>query len=278
MSFKRRPMKKTTRDNRETEMTTEIIEQVRNQLRRVQYPGFEGNIVSMGFIKEIRMEESGVTIEFSPNTRDEKKVLKMEKNIREELSGLDKTGEVKITRSVPFAEETKAQEQTSPEPPDGYPGGENGGQGSGASDSKLRRSDIAPGAGYGDGGPEPFGGPDTNLLKASAERYDGPMRVMQWEVDPTDSSFESGEANTAQGDWEFHIWWQIHPSRLVYASIQALREDWADHTGEARPHPVGRSEAVNLVYDLDRKAVVAIYGTVRDFRPFVEAFTEGFAP
>ncbi len=259
-------------------MTADIIEQVRNQLRRVQYPGFERNIVSMGFIKEIRMDESGVTIEFSPNTRDEKKVLQMEKNIRKELSGLDETGEVKITRSVPFAEETQAQEQHSPGPPAGFPGGESGGQDSGSPDSNLRRADLAPDAGYGDGGPEPFGGPDSDLLNAASERYNGSLRVIQWEVDPNDSAFESGEANTLQGDWEFHIWWQIHPARLVYASIQALREDWADHTGAARPHPVGRSEAVNLVYDIERKAVVAIYGTVRDFRPFVEAFIEGFAP
>ena len=38
----------------------------------------------------------------------------------------------------------------------------------------------------------------------------------------------------------------------------------------------GAHEAVNLTYDLDRKAVVAIYGTVRDFRPFVDAFYRGY--
>ena len=46
--------------------------------------------------------------------------------------------------------------------------------------------------------------------------------------------------------------------------------------GAARLHPVGRTEAVNLVYDATRGAVVAIYGTVRDFRPFVEAFRRGY--
>ncbi len=39
---------------------------------------------------------------------------------------------------------------------------------------------------------------------------------------------------------------------------------------------MGRSEAVNLVYDMDREAVVAVYGTVRDFRPFVDAFRRGY--
>jgi hypothetical protein len=54
--------------------------------------------------------------------------------------------------------------------------------------------------------------------------------------------------------------------------MQAMREDWVDNA-DAVPHPVGRSEAVNLVYDEARAAVVAIYGTVRDFRPFVKAFS-----
>lgn len=259
-------------------MNAEIIKQARIRLRRVRYPGFERNIVSMGFVKEIRMEESGITIEFSPNTRDENKVLQMEEDIRKELSGLDESGEVIIARSVPFAEETEIKGQDAQVPPAGIPGGDAGGGADDRADTNLRRADLAPGAGYGNGGPEPFGGPDSELLNAASERYQGEIRVIQWEIDPNDSEFESGEANTLQDDWEFRVWWQVHPARLVYASIQALREDWADHTGTARPHPVGRSEAVNLVYDIERKAVVAIYGTVKDFRPFVKAFNEGFSP
>ena len=131
-------------------------------------------------------------------------------------------------------------------------------------------------AGYGESGPESLGGPEGEFIKASERRYTGDLPVLQWEIDPADPSSDSGEANTKNKDWEFRVWWQVHPQKLVYASIQALREDWADHTGEARPHPVGRSAAVNLVYDLEREAVVAIYGTVNDFRPFVEAFKEGF--
>lgn len=253
-------------------MAAEFFEQVRNRLRRVRHPGFERDIVSMGFVKEIRKDEGGITIEFSPNTRDEQKVLQMENDIRKELDGLDETGEVKIARSVPYTQEPDDQRP----PPAERPGGD--GPAPDSDPSSLRRADIAPGAGYGDGGPEPFGGPDSELLSAASQRYEGSLRVTQWEIDPNDSAFESGEANTSQNDWEFHLWWQIHPERLAYATIQALREDWADHAGAARPHPVGRSEAVNLVYDLDRKAIVAIYGTVRDFRPFVEAFLEGFKP
>ena len=55
-----------------------------------------------------------------------------------------------------------------------------------------------------------------------------------------------------------------------------MRDDWVEHDGAARSHPVGRSDAVNLVYDMDREAVVAVYGTVRDFRPFVDAFRRGY--
>ncbi len=258
-------------------MTDNTAEQVRTRLRQVRYPGFARDIVSMGFVKDIRVDQGGVTIEFSPNTRNEEKVLQMEKDIRRELSELDGTGAVRISRTVPFetAGEEGGQRPSAGSP--ARPPGDGGSANSIPEHPATLRADLAPGAGYGDGGPAPFGGPDTEISNAASERYEGSLPVIQWEIDPNDPAFESGEANTVQDDWEFRVWWQIHPARLVYASIQALREDWADHTGKARPHPVGRSEAVNLVYDLDRNAVVAIYGTVRDFRPFVEAFNEGFA-
>ena len=41
-------------------------------------------------------------------------------------------------------------------------------------------------------------------------------------------------------------------------------------------NPAGRTEAVNLVYDRKRSGIVAIYGTVKDFRPFVGAFRRAF--
>ncbi len=72
------------------------------------------------------------------------------------------------------------------------------------------------------------------------------------------------------------MWWQVHPEDLVYVSIQAIVDDTVSHGRAARPHPVGRSVAVNLVNDPRRAAIVAIYGTANDFRPFVEAFRQGF--
>ena len=111
---------------------------------------------------------------------------------------------------------------------------------------------------------------------AGGQVYDGDLPVLQWEINPQDPSTKSGTTNIKIEDWEMRLWWQVHPDRIVYASLQAMQEDLTDHKGVARPHPVGRSEAVNLVYDIDRKAIVAIYGTVRDFRPFVDAFYQGY--
>jgi hypothetical protein len=100
--------------------------------------------------------------------------------------------------------------------------------------------------------------------------------VYQWDIDPTDPGGKRGEAHVTLDDWEYRMWWQVHPADLVYASIQAILDDTVSHGSSARPHPVGRAIAVNLVYDPRRAAVVAIYGTANDFRPFVEAFRQGF--
>lgn len=131
----------------------------------------------------------------------------------------------------------------------------------------VPRPDIAPEIGYGHQGPVVAPSPEA---ADRTGRYDGWPPVFQWEINPADPSLTSGEADVTLGDWEYALWWQRHPTGLLYASIQALAPDVAG--GEARPHPLGRSVVVNLVYDEQRTAVVAIYGTARDFRPFVEAF------
>ena len=107
--------------------------------------------------------------------------------------------------------------------------------------------------------------------------YDGALRVFQWDIDPHNPEADSSETFVRMDDWEFRIWWQVHACKdLVFATLQAMREDSADPMGATRQNPVGRTEAVNLVYDATRGAVVAIYGMVRDFRPFVEAFRRGY--
>lgn len=131
----------------------------------------------------------------------------------------------------------------------------------------LHRVGVAPEAGYGEAGPDPLPSPESI---APEDRYAGWPPVFQWEIDPGDASLESGEASVRLGDWEYEVWFQMHPAGLVYVSIQALRDDPA--AGPERQHPLGRNVVVNLVYDRRRAGVVAIYGTARDFRPFVEAF------
>ena len=136
----------------------------------------------------------------------------------------------------------------------------------------LGRFDVAPMAGYGPGGPEPFAGPREDLS------YETGVQVLQWDINPQDPLARTYQHEVRLEDWDYRVWWQVHPGGdLLYVSMQAMREDWVDHDSHAVPHPIGRSEAVNLVYDEVRAAVVAIYGTVRDFRPFVKAFGLAYA-
>lgn len=131
----------------------------------------------------------------------------------------------------------------------------------------LGRVGVAPDVGYGEGGPAALPSPESI---APEDRYTGWPPVFQWEMDPADPSLETGEASVRLGDWEYEVWSQVHPAGLVYVSIQAMDSDPA--SGPERQHPLGRNVVVNLVYDRRRAGVVAVYGTARDFRPFVEAF------
>lgn len=137
--------------------------------------------------------------------------------------------------------------------------------------SSLTRHDLAIGAGYGDTGPASLPGPEN----AAAPGVDGSWPpVLQWQIDPANPDLVYGEADLTLGGWDFAVWWQRHPAGLVYASIQALER--RDEIGAAeRQLPMGRNVVVNLVYDEQRQAVVAVYGTARDFRPFVAALRAG---
>jgi metal-sulfur cluster biosynthetic enzyme len=243
-------------------------ERVLGLLRNVQYPGFKRDIVAVGFVKEIEVDGPRVTIHFAPNTTNQTKVAQMEAEIRDALAGAGEFTEIDIQRHDPFADTgmlsnggmtplqaEMLEDGVLPQPdPIGR---------------EMQRPDLAREAGYDEDGPQPLGGPRSDV-------YEGELPVCQWEIDPHDPDSKSGTANLEIDGWDFRVWWQIHPARLVYGSIQAMRDDQVDHDGDARSHPVGRSEAVNLVYDMDRKAVVAVYGTVQDFRPFIDAFYRGY--
>ncbi len=241
-------------------------EQVREKLRAVAWPGFDQDIVAAGFVKEIEVREGSVLISSEVRTRRSDKVDSMEEGIRQVVSSLPGVEQVEIRRieavldpvlsqggrETPLQAEVAADGRT-PDP-----------------DPMLRvvGSDPEPGPRW--DGKRPDGGRPVSTA------YEGALPVHQWDIDPTDPGGKRGEAHVTLDDWEYRMWWQVHSADLVYVSIQAILDDTFSHGSSARPHPVGRAIAVNLVYDPRRAAVVAIYGTANDFRPFVEAFRQGF--
>ena len=268
---------------------------VRELLRRVSYPGFSRDIVSAGFVGEISITGPRVEVEFKPNTRDDAKISEMEHAIRDlllEASFLD----VRIRRVNPFVTDAPLRSAVDHGHDHAHHGAPNGNGCGCESNGKSRlmtplqaeyledgelpeadllaialgRPDVAKAAGYGPGGPQPLSGPREDIS------YDCGISVLQWDINPHDPQAKTCQHEIKLGEWDYRVWWQVHPSGLLYVSMQAMREDWVENKG-AVPHPIGRSEAVNLVYDEKRSAVVAIYGTVRDFRPFVKAFSEAFA-
>jgi metal-sulfur cluster biosynthetic enzyme len=114
----------------------------------------------------------------------------------------------------------------------------------------------------------------SDLLKQAP--YNGNVSVLQWDGALREAAAEAGEEVIKLGDREIGVWWQVHPMGLVYASMQAIFDDWSNQEGLPAIHQVGASDEVHLVYDHDRNAVVAIYGTVPDFKPFLAAFCHAY--
>ncbi len=265
-------------------------------LREVGYPGFSRDIVAAGFVGNIVAIRPMVEVEFKPDTRDAGKIAAMEEGIRAVLQRAA-FADVQIRRTVPFVPEIPLRNAKDLARDIGLAtdigtSARNGGavtsrlmtplQAEFLEDGELPendllaialgRFDVAPEAGYGPGGPQPLSGPREDLA------YETGVSVLQWDIDPQDPAAQTFQQEIRLEDWDYRVWWQVHPGGgLLYVSMQAMREDWVDHDNNAVPHPIGRSEAVNLVYDESRGAVVAIYGTVRDFRPFVKAFGLAYA-
>ncbi|MBT5072266.1 MAG: DUF59 domain-containing protein [Kordiimonadaceae bacterium] len=259
-------------------MSNMNTEKVLECLRDVAYPGFKKNVVSAGFIQNIDIKDNVVTVDFAPITNKAEKIDQMVKDIHARLNSIGEFEKININRFRPYEDDSLSHgQQMTPLQAEllaegQIPDPDVLGIDMSVSKASLGRADMAPDAGYCEDGPSVPEGP----IEAGSKEYEGIMPVYQWEIDPHDPEADSGGTSLTLKGWEFHLWWQVHSKGLVYASIQAMREDTTEHEGKAREHPVGRSEAVNLVYDLERKGVVAIYGTVGDFRPFVEAFYEGY--
>ncbi len=267
-------------------MTNAQSQQVRELLREVHYPGFSRDIVASGFVGEILAIGPMVEVEFKPDIRDEGKIATIEREMREVLQRAN-FADVQIRRIAPYVHEVPLR--TAADLAKELKRVAGGGttepsrlmtplQAEFLEDGELPepdllaialgRPDIAPAAGYGPGGPKPLSGPRETIS------YDIGVSVLQWDIDPHDPQARTVQREIELDGWDYRVWWQAHPSGdLLYVSMQAMKEDWVDHENNAVPHPIGRSEAVNLVYDERREAVVAIYGTVRDFRPFVKAFS-----
>lgn len=241
-----------------------------DHLRSMKDPGSRRDIVSLGLAKDLELTGRILTVHLAPPSGDAYGHEALATAIRRELGPLEGIDRVIVTWAKPRPND-----------------GENGSPASSplhlpilndvanpefdAMNASLGRAGIAPGAGYGDGGPEQLPSPESEIPN---DRYEGWPPVYQWEIDPADPSLVSGESHVRIGDWEYDIWWQAHPADLIYASIQALADDTIT-SGPERQHPMGRNVVVNVVYDRRREAVVAVYGTARDFRPFIEAFSMG---
>ncbi len=238
-------------------------EKVWECLRSMKDPASNRDIVSLGVVKEIRVAGGDIMVRLESGSGDQYRLEALAAAIRRELGGLEGADRVVVKGATPAAGDRPRDAAMAPlhlpilsDSP---------------ADAALSRADMAPGAGYGPDGPEPLPSPEFEIPD---DRYESWPPVYQWQIDPKDPAMVSGEDQVRLGEWEYDIWWQKHPAGLVYAAIQALRDDTIT-TGPQRAHPTGRNVVVNIVWDDRRGAVVAVYGTARDFRPFIEAFRVG---
>lgn len=248
-------------------------ERIMNRLLSMKDPDTQRDIVTIGLVQDLQVADGIIRILLSPPIKEAYRHEALAAAIRRELDTLDGVEKVIVTWPSPEAGRSAngaakgdtvhldiLDNASSEIPFETDP-----------MDPMFRRFNIAPEMGYGEDGPEELPSPEA---PAPFEGYTDWPPVLQWEIDPADSSLESGEAHVRIDDWEYEIWWQRHPADLVYASIQALADD-SITDGPERQHPMGRNVVVNLVYDLRREAVIAVYGTTRDFRPFIEALRIG---
>ncbi len=244
-------------------MTTYSEQSVWDCLRNMKDPATSDDVVSLGLIEEVTLADERVTVQLSAPTGEKFHHEALATAIRHRLGELDGVDRVRVI--VPNGDGRDI--------PSGPPAHETVHLKVLDDDTDLPRPPVwAPEAGYGDGGPEQLASPDSPVTH---DRYEGWPPVLQWEMDPGDSTLESGDGQVRLEDWDYDVWWQAHPAEIVFVSIQALQDD-AECAGGERRHPMGRNVVVNLVWDQRRCAVVAIYGTTRDFRPFIEAFRKAY--
>jgi metal-sulfur cluster biosynthetic enzyme len=253
---------------------------VNETLRAVKYPGYSRDIVSFGIVKGVRAVEGVLTVALQVDSPKPEVAFQIQSEAEAVLRGQPELKDFRVKIEVLAGQAIPPHAGNGHEPPLGPLQDELPHEDAGFDPDPMprivamMRPDLAPGMGYGEDGPDPLGGPTGDR---TSTRWTGPVPVFQWEIDPSDSSgLPYGEHETERGGWLFRLWWQVHPADLVYASISAMAQEGDLVRPSARQHPIGRNVAVNLVYDLQRQGVVAIYGTALDFRPFVEVFLEAY--
>lgn len=234
-------------------------------LGRLRDPFSGQNLVASGCVRDIRLADGTATVSLTPPHDDPHRNEALQDAIQRELiraPGVERVVVFRATGADGLRNGADRAASSKPLPVAGGP----------ETPAILPLPQLAPEIGYNLDGPSALLGPEDD--PALAERYDGWPPVFQWQVDPSDSTLPSGEPHVEFGGWEYDIWWQAHPAGLIYAAIQAMSDDPAPAAME-RQHPIGRNVVVNLVFDQKREGVIAVYGTARDFRPFVEAFRIG---
>lgn len=251
--------------------------QIKEALARVKYPGYSRNIVSFGVVKEITARNGAICVGLEINSAKPETAFQIQTDARKALADLPALGgyevRIEVTSGREQPRDSTDRQGTTPGALPREPRPDGTGFDPDPMIAAMARPDLAPDAGYGEEGPNPLGGP---MGDRASTTWRGPAPVFQWEIDPSDPERQQyGEAETERDGWIFRAWWQVHPAGLVYASISAIGEE-EEERPHARQHPIGRNVAVNLVYDLKRQGVVAVYGTALDFRPFVTVFLQGF--
>lgn len=258
-------------------------EEAKDLLRAVACPGRTRNIVSLGFVKAIGIKDRKIFVEFNPDIQNVEKILQMEDNIRQVLRAAH-FEEIEIETEPPYDDSSMMLGGPSMNPlqvdfgeygidpnPDLVEGPGARARNLISPEAPKAGTPIAEGAGVDEYAVAASDGPQGALDPG----YDGPLPVFQWQIDPEAADVAGVKVRLSIDSWNYVVSWLPHPTqKLVYASLQARH--WIFHDGKARPNPAGRTEGVNLVHDDTRGGVVSIYGTVRDFRPFIEAFRRAY--
>jgi metal-sulfur cluster biosynthetic enzyme len=268
-------------------MSPMLPEQVRDLLRQVRFPGRSRDLVSLGFVRRIAVEGSSIEVEIAPDSINAEKVAAMEHEVRQRLREA-RFETIEIHTEPPYEDDSLLLGGASVNPLqvdlreyglDPIPDPGHGGA--------PRLKDLLAAGEHNEGKPAKPKGPPTappenfepplveGPLGNADPTYEGPIPVFQWQVDPKSPDANASKVKLSIGSWNYVVLWLSHAGQeLIYASVHARH--WIYYNGQARPNPAGRTEGVNLVYDRQREGVVAIYGTVKDFRPFVEAFHRAY--